>query len=116
MNNVLYDQQFRFRQNHSTQQAIVMLVDKIRKSLDAGDIVISIFLDLKRAFDTVDHHILLNKLYAYGICGKVLEWFYSYLFNRSQFAIYDGMQSETLHKKCGVPRDLAWVLYCLPYI
>ena len=57
-NDVLYDQQFGFRQKHSTQQAIIMLVDKITRSLDAGDIVISVFLDLKKAFDTVDHHIL----------------------------------------------------------
>ena len=59
-NDVLYDKQFGFRQKHSTQQAIIMLVDKITRSLDAGDIVISVFLDLKKAFDTVDHHILLK--------------------------------------------------------
>ena len=103
-NDVLYDQQFGFRQKHSTQQAIIMLVDKITRSLDAGDIVISVFLDLKKAFDTVDHHILLKKLYAYGIRGKVLKWFHSYLFNRSQYVIYDDMQSETHHVKCGVPQ------------
>ena len=103
-NDVLYDQQFGFRQKHSTQQAIIMLVDKITRSLDAGDIMISVFLDLKKAFDTVDHHILLKKLYAYGIRGKVLKWFHSYLFNRSQYVIYDDMQSETHHVKCGVPQ------------
>ena len=103
-NDVLYDQQFGFRQKHSTQQAIIMLVDKITRSLDAGDIVISVFLDLKKAFDTVDHHILFKKLYAYGIRGKVLKWFHSYLFNRSQYVIYDDMQSETHHVKCGVPQ------------
>ena len=103
-NDVLYDQQFGFRQKHSTQQAIIMLVDKITRSLDAGNIVISVFLDLKKAFDTVDHHILLKKLYAYGIRGKVLKWFHSYLFNRSRYVIYDDMQSETHHVKCGVPQ------------
>ena len=103
-NDVLYDQQFGFRQKHSTQQAIIMLVDKITRSLNAGDIVISVFLDLKKAFDTVDHHILFKKLYAYGIRGKVLKWFHSYLFNRSQYVIYDDMQSETHHVKCGVPQ------------
>ena len=96
-NDVLYDQQFGFRQKHSTQQAIIMLVDKITRSLDAGDIVISVFLDLKKAFDTVDHHILFKKLYAYGIRGKVLKWFHSYLFNRSQYVIYGDIQSETHH-------------------
>ena len=59
---VLYDQKFGFRQKHSTQQAIIMLVDKITRSLDAGDIVISVFLDLKKAFDTVDHHILFKNI------------------------------------------------------
>ena len=103
-NDVLYDQQFGFRQKHSTQQTIIMLVDKITRSLDAGDIVISVFLDLKKAFDTADHHILLKKLYVYGIRGKVLKWFHSYLFNRSQYVIYDDMQSETHHVKCGVPQ------------
>ena len=57
-NDVLYDQQFGFRQKQLTQQAIIMLVDKITKSLNARDIEISVFLDLKRVFDTVDHHIL----------------------------------------------------------
>ena len=55
---VLYDQQFGFRLKHSTHQEIIMLVDKITKSLDSGDIVISVFTDMKKAFDTVDHHIL----------------------------------------------------------
>ena len=96
-NDVLYDQQFVFRQKYSTQQTIIMLVDKITKSLDAEDIVVSVFLDLKKAFDTVDHHILLTKFYAYGIRGKVLEWFQSYLFNISQYVIYDDMQYETHH-------------------
>ena len=103
-NDVLYDKQFGFRQKHSTQQAIIMLVDKITRSLDSGDIVISVFFDLKKAFDTVDHHILFKKIYAYGIRGKVLKWFHSYLFNRSQYVIYDDMQSETHHVKCGVPQ------------
>ena len=81
-----------------------MIIEKITKSLDAGDIVISVFLDMNKVFDTIDYHILLNKLYAYGIRGKVLEWFHSYLFNRSQYAIYDDIQSETHHIKCGVPQ------------
>ena len=113
---VLYDQQFGFRQKHSTRQAIIMLVDKITRSLDAGDIVIYVFLYLKKAFDTVDHHILLKKLYAYGIRGKLLKWFHSYLFNRSQYVIYDDMQSETHHAKCGVTQgSIMDPLFCLSY-
>ena len=78
-----YEHQYGFRQKHSTQQAIITLVDKIITSLDKGDIVISVFLDLKKAFDTVDHHILLKKLYAYGIRGHIIKWFESYLYDRS---------------------------------
>ena len=77
-NHVLYEHQYGFRQKHSTQQAIISLVDKITTSLDKGDIIISVFLDVKKAFDNVDHHILLEKLYAYGICGHIIKarhWF-----------------------------------------
>ena len=78
-----------------------MLVDKITKYLDVGEIVISVYLDLKEAFDTVDHHILFKN--AYGISGKVLEWLHSYLFNRSQYVIHNDIQSET-YIKCGAPQ------------
>ena len=63
--NVLYQNQFGFRQGHSTHHALITLVDKIKKSLDNGDIVIGVFLDLKKAFDTVNHKILLKKLYHF---------------------------------------------------
>ncbi len=101
---IIYKYQFGFRQKHSTQQAIITLVEKITKSLDTGDIVIGVFLDLKKAFDTVDHSILLNKLHAYGIRGNILNWFASYLSERSQYVIYDGSKSEVHSVKCGVPQ------------
>ena len=62
-NQIIYKYQFGFRQGHSTQQAIISLVEKITRSLDSRDIVIGIFLDLKKAFDTVYHRILIRKLY-----------------------------------------------------
>ena len=65
---------------HSTQQAIITLFDNITKSLDNGNIAISIFIDLKKAFDTVDDRIL-RKLYAYDIRGPMLKWIESYLIN-----------------------------------
>ena len=60
--NILYKYQFGFRQKHSTQQAIITLVNKITSSLDTSDLVIGVFLDLKNAFDTVDHKILGDKI------------------------------------------------------
>ena len=73
-------------------------------SLDKGDIIISVFLDLKKAFDTVDHHILLKKLYAYGIRGNFIKWFESDLCDRSQYVVYNNQQSMTHPIKCGVPQ------------
>ena len=60
---VIFKNQFGFRQKHSTQQAVISLMNNITSSLDAKDIVIGVFLDLKKAFDTINHKILLNKLY-----------------------------------------------------
>ena len=102
--NVLYDHQYGFRKGRSTQHAIITLVDKITKSQDMGDIVIAILIDLKKAFDTVDHKILLRKLNAYGIRGNMLKWFESYLSNRTQYVVFDGEKSDTNSIKCGVPQ------------
>ena len=103
-NNILYDHQYGFRKGRSTQQAIITLVDKITKSQDIGDIVITLLIDLKKAFDTIDHRILLRKLYSYGIRGSMLKWMESYLTDRSQYVVFDGKVSETHGIKCGVPQ------------
>ena len=66
-NDIFYQHQFGFREKHSTQQAIISLVEKITGAWESDDIAIGVFLDLKKAFDTVPHDILLKKLYAYGI-------------------------------------------------
>ena len=93
-----------FRKGRSTQQAIITLVDKITKSQAIGDIVITLLIDLKKAFDSIDLRILLRKLYSYGIRGSMLKWMESYLTNRSQYVVFDGKVSETRGIKCGVPR------------
>ena len=65
--------------------------------------MIGVFLDLKKAFDTVTHSILIRKKYAYGIRGNILKWFESYLADRSQYVAYDGSNSDTSFLECGVP-------------
>ena len=103
-NNIIYDHQYGYRKGRSTQQAIITLVDKITKSQDIGDIVITLLIDLKKAIDTIDHRILIRKLYSYGIRGSMLKWMESYLTDRSQYVVFDGKISETRGIKCGVPQ------------
>ena len=79
-------------------------MDKLIKSIENGDHVIGFFLDFSKAFDTVNHSILLNKLHHYGIRGSALDWFRSYLSNRQQFVTYNGVSSGTKVLKCGVPQ------------
>ena len=86
---ILYDYQFGFRKLHSTTMALMILVDKITTALDEGNSAIGIFLDFRKAFDTVDHNILFKKLECYGVRGLSLSWFKSYLTNRKQFVNYD---------------------------
>ena len=66
--------------------------------------MITFLIDLKKAFDTIDHRVLLRKLYSYGIRGTMFKWIESYLAGRSQYVIFDGKFSETRSIKCGVPQ------------
>ena len=83
-NNILYEYQFGFRKYYSTSHAIITLVERVTKALDTGKYIVGVFLDLKKAFDTVDHCILLNKLEKYGTRGNILNWVKSYLSFRVQ--------------------------------
>ena len=84
--------------------------------MDKGLFSCGVFIDLKKAFDTVDHDILLDKLYRYGIRGIILEWFSSYFKGRSQVTQIGEHVSTKELNPCGVPRDLRWVLSYFLYI
>ena len=101
---IIFKNQFGFRKYHSTYMALMLLLDKISKSLDNGEFVVGVFLDFSKAFDTVNHKILLLKLEYYGIRGTTLKWFESYLSNRSQFVTYNEEKSSMKHVICGVPQ------------
>lgn len=99
-----FDQQFGFRSNHSTVHALILMVDKIQKAIDNKNYSCGVFIDLCKAFDTVDHHILLDKLEYYGIRGIAHKWFSSYLSNRSQFVSLGQIESGPQQILCGVPQ------------
>ena len=88
--NILSINQFGFRKNHSTSLALIHLYDKISTAIDNREYTVGIFLDLSKAFDTVNHEIMLAKLEHYGVRGNSLQWFKSYLSNREQFVQFNG--------------------------
>ena len=90
--------------NHSTEHALIELVDQIRSSIGENKMTCGIFIDLSKAFDTVNHQILLHKLEHYGIHGKALELFKSYLSNRKQYVQIDQSKSNSQPISCGVPQ------------
>ena len=91
-NNIIYNLQFGFRQQYSTSHALINITENIRKALDDGNVRCGVFVDLQKAFDTVDHQILLAKLNHYGIRGVSNDWFKSYLSNRSQYESINGYE------------------------
>ena len=103
-NDILYNYQFGFRKQHSIKHAVITLVEKITTALDKDKIVVGCFLDLKKAFDTVNHRILISKLRKYGIRGHILQWFESYLKNRKQFVRIKNFKSQIKSIACGVPQ------------
>ena len=103
-NDVFYDKQFGFRTNHSTDYAILSIIDKIQTAIETKQFSCGIFLDFSKAFDTVNHEILLKKLEHYGIRGVANRWFTSYLSNRTQTVTVNNTTSDPLNISCGVPQ------------
>lgn len=102
--NILYELQSGFRRMHSTETTILYLTDYIKKELDKGKLSGMVLLDLQKAFDTVDHNILLLKLNAMGFDSKACKWINSYLSNRCQMVDLNGVFSDNLPISCGVPQ------------
>ena len=101
---ILNQNQFGFQKNKSTELAIASIISQISNSFGNKESAYCIFLDFAKAFDTVNHEILLNKLQYYGINGMALSWFKSYLSNRTQFTEVNDTLSEIDYIKCGVPQ------------
>ena len=102
--NILNRHQFGFRPKHSTTLSLIEVMDEIYKNLDNGYMSVGIFLDLQKAFDSVDHGILLDKLYHYGFRGLAHDWIGSYLQDRKQYVSLNGINSETENIVYGVPQ------------
>ena len=101
---MLYYSQHGFRTLHSTETAAYEFIDVTNNFLDSGFIPLTLYIDLSKAFDTLDHTILLYKLKYYGITSCALKWFESYLCGRNQFTLYDTFSSSLLPLNTGVPQ------------
>ena len=103
-NDVLFKSQYGFREKHSTQHAVVDIFNIIQNNMDLKLFTYGMFLDLKKAFDTVNHSILRKKRNHYGIRGIINDWFSSYLLGRSQVTEIDSNLSTINKMSCGVPQ------------
>jgi Reverse transcriptase (RNA-dependent DNA polymerase) len=104
INNILSPSQFGFRKKHATVHPLTLFTNSVAQSLNAKEHSIAIFCDLKKAFDTVDHKILLKKLSKIGVCNSSLKWFESYLTNRYQYVCVGSSASKLIQIKIGVPQ------------
>ena len=93
---MLYNKEFGFQKGHSTDHAIVQLADQIHEMFNNNIYTLGVSIDLSKAFDTVNHKILLKKLSHYGVKNKSLDWFTCYLSNRKQFIGYNVNSKSTL--------------------
>jgi len=102
--NCLYKFQFGFRAKHTTSLALTVLIDYISQAFNSNENVIGIFLDLRKAFDTIDHDILLGKLCKYGFRGNAIDLIRNYLSGRKQYVEFNNVASKSLSVTCGVPQ------------
>lgn len=104
--NLFYEHQYGFRDKHSTIHPVIHLLNKHTNAcnLNSSNMSLAVFCDLSKAFDVIDHEILLYKAYRYGIRGVAHKWLKSYLFNRQQYVDIDGAKSLLQTLLCGVPQ------------
>ena len=103
-NNLIFDKQFGFCSNYSTNHALISITERIKGLVDSGKYVCGVFVDLEKAFDTVNHIILCDKRKYYGLRGNVNNLVQSYLSNRKQMVSVNGFDSELRDVFCGVPQ------------
>ena len=103
-NNLFFNSQYGYRKHHSTEHAALELVDRIYTALDNSQLPIAIFIDLSKAFDTISHEILLEKLKKYGFDSISLKWVSNYLYNRTQCVDFESNLSTQIPMSKGVPQ------------
>ena len=103
-NNILYKHQFGFRKSFSTEHALMSITEEIKSNFRMKNFSCGVFVDLEKAFDTVNHSILIAKLKHYGLSDLSLSWFTSYLNNRFQQVSLNGQTSDSNPVTCGVPQ------------
>lgn len=101
---ILNQSQYGFRAKSTTSLALMEVKEEITNALDQGKYAVGVFIDLKKAFDTINHSILINKLQLYGVRGVALDWITSYLSGRKQFVEMGEYKSECMEVACGVPQ------------
>ena len=109
-NEILYNHQYGFRHGYNTKLPLINLINQITKYTDEGRITVGVFIDFAKAFDTINHTILLKKLEHYGIRGIALKLFRNYLKNRQQFVQYDNCKSSNKSISCGITEGSAIVI------
>ena len=103
-NKLIYSRQFGFRAGHSTNHVLISTIESIKSCIGTGNYAGGIFIDLQKAFDTVNHDILCDKFAYYGFRGISQLLIKSYLSNRQQYVPINDFESSKLDIKCGVPQ------------
>ena len=116
-NKLLSTQQFGYRRRHSTDLASVFFLDQIRQAMDEGKLTGAIYVDLSKAFDTIGHNTIIQKLPKFGITGILQKWFCCYLFGRYQHVSYQNTLSTAEPIFCDVPQGsiLGQLLFLLHF-